>query len=105
MMECHTALRAWVQGSWIARPITGFDDGRLVIAQELATLGACDFESFRVGTDTFVALASAVDALVSNEPLRIFRFSKNLTHDWLELHQVLEVLAPLEFANSRTSEP
>lgn len=67
-----------------------------MVAQELATIGACDFESFHIGTDTFVALASAVDALNSNEPVRIFRFSKNMTHDRLELHQVIEVVLPFK---------
>jgi len=58
------------------------------MAQALPTFGALDFESFRVDSDTFVVLASAIDALASHEPLRIFKFRSNSTRDWLEPHQV-----------------
>ena len=50
-----------------------WDCGELVVVYKLPTYGACDFESFMVGQETYVVLASATDTLNSNEPIRIYK--------------------------------
>jgi hypothetical protein len=71
-----------------------WDCGELVVVHKLPTYGACDFESFIVGQETYVVLASATDTLNSNEPIRIYKVD-NYTADvtsgtFLKLHQILE---------------
>jgi hypothetical protein len=68
------------------------DCGRLELIQSLPTYGATDFESFSIGSETYVVLASATDAFNSSEPIRVFRVNVSApinTGNFLQLHQVM----------------